>query len=60
MKVECDEVFAPVVTLAPYDSFDEALARVNDSRYGLQRGSSRGTWAGSRRPSRPSRWGGSS
>ena len=38
MKVECDEVFAPVVTLAPYDSFDEALARVNDSRYGLQAG----------------------
>ncbi len=38
MKVECDEVFAPVVTLTPYDSFDEALARVNDSRYGLQAG----------------------
>ena len=38
MKVECDEVFAPVVTLTPYDTFDEALARVNDSRYGLQAG----------------------
>ncbi len=38
MRVECDEVFAPVVTLTPYDTFDEALARVNDSRYGLQAG----------------------
>jgi acyl-CoA reductase-like NAD-dependent aldehyde dehydrogenase len=38
MKVECDEVFAPVVTLAAYDTFEEALARVNDSRYGLQAG----------------------
>jgi acyl-CoA reductase-like NAD-dependent aldehyde dehydrogenase len=38
MKVECQEVFAPVVTLAPYDTFGEALARVNDSKYGLQAG----------------------
>jgi acyl-CoA reductase-like NAD-dependent aldehyde dehydrogenase len=38
MKVECQEVFAPVVTLAPYDTFEEALARVNDSKYGLQAG----------------------
>ncbi len=38
MKVECDEVFAPVVTLTSYDTFEEALARVNDSRYGLQAG----------------------
>ncbi len=38
MKVECQEVFAPVVTLTPFDTFEEALARVNDSRYGLQAG----------------------
>jgi acyl-CoA reductase-like NAD-dependent aldehyde dehydrogenase len=38
MRVECEEVFAPVVTLTPYDTFDEAVARVNDSRYGLQAG----------------------
>ncbi len=38
MKVEALEVFAPVVTLTPYDDWEEALARVNDSRYGLQAG----------------------
>ncbi len=38
MKVEALEVFAPVVTLTPYDDFEEALRRVNDSRYGLQAG----------------------
>jgi acyl-CoA reductase-like NAD-dependent aldehyde dehydrogenase len=38
MKVECQEVFAPVVTLTAYDDFGEALERVNDSRYGLQAG----------------------
>ncbi|HEX5854839.1 MAG TPA: aldehyde dehydrogenase family protein [Thermoanaerobaculia bacterium] len=38
MKVEAREVFAPVVTLAAYDDFEEALGRVNDSTYGLQAG----------------------
>ena len=38
MKVECQEVFAPVVTLSPYDTWDEALRRVNDSAFGLQAG----------------------
>ncbi len=32
------EVFAPVVTLHAYERFDEALARVNDSAFGLQTG----------------------
>lgn len=36
MKVNADEVFGPVVTVAKYKSFDEALEMVNDSRYGLQ------------------------
>jgi acyl-CoA reductase-like NAD-dependent aldehyde dehydrogenase len=31
-----EEVFAPLVFLNPYDTFDEAIAAVNDSRYGLQ------------------------
>ena len=38
MKVEAQEVFAPVVTLNAYDDFEEALRRVNDSKYGLQAG----------------------
>jgi acyl-CoA reductase-like NAD-dependent aldehyde dehydrogenase len=38
MKVNCMEVFAPVKTVEPYATFDEALARVNDSPYGLQSG----------------------
>jgi glyceraldehyde-3-phosphate dehydrogenase (NADP+) len=35
-KVYCEEVFAPVVMINPYDSFEEGLAQVNASRYGLQ------------------------
>lgn len=32
------EVFGPVAILEPVDSFDEAIARVNDSDFGLQAG----------------------
>jgi acyl-CoA reductase-like NAD-dependent aldehyde dehydrogenase len=38
MKVNCQEVFAPVVVVEPYGEFDDALRRVNDSSYGLQAG----------------------
>jgi acyl-CoA reductase-like NAD-dependent aldehyde dehydrogenase len=38
MKVCKEEVFGPVVTISPYQTFDDALASVNDSRYGLQAG----------------------
>ena len=38
MKVNCKEIFAPVVTVEPYDRFEEALERVNASDYGLQAG----------------------
>ncbi|MDD5545010.1 MAG: aldehyde dehydrogenase family protein [Acidobacteriia bacterium] len=38
MKVNCLEIFAPVVTVSPYETFDDALHAVNDSRYGLQAG----------------------
>ena len=31
-----EEAFAPLVFLNPYDTFEEAIAAVNDSRYGLQ------------------------
>jgi acyl-CoA reductase-like NAD-dependent aldehyde dehydrogenase len=37
-KVQCQEVFGPVVTVTRYTSFDEALAMANDSVYGLQAG----------------------
>lgn len=33
-----EEVFGPVVALAPYDEFDDAIRQVNASRYGLQAG----------------------
>lgn len=38
MRVNCQEIFAPVVTVEPYDDFDAALRRLNDSPYGLQAG----------------------
>lgn len=38
MKVCKEEVFGPVVTISPYQTFEEALASVNDSKYGLQAG----------------------
>jgi acyl-CoA reductase-like NAD-dependent aldehyde dehydrogenase len=38
MKVVCSEVFAPIVSVIPYTSFDEALDMANDSVYGLQAG----------------------
>jgi len=37
-KVRCEEVFGPVTTVMPYGTFDEAIAEVNDSKYGLQAG----------------------
>ncbi len=38
MKVNCQEIFGPVVTVEPYQTFDEALRRINHSNYGLQAG----------------------
>lgn len=38
MKVVAQEVFGPVASIIPYDQFDEALERLNDSAYGLQAG----------------------
>ncbi|MBW4436962.1 MAG: aldehyde dehydrogenase family protein [Pleurocapsa minor GSE-CHR-MK-17-07R] len=38
MKVMCEEVFGPVVNLVPFDKFEDALAAVNDSDFGLQAG----------------------
>jgi acyl-CoA reductase-like NAD-dependent aldehyde dehydrogenase len=38
MKVISSEIFGPVVSIIPFREFDEAIAAVNDSIYGLQAG----------------------
>jgi len=38
MKVNCEEVFAPLVTVTPYTDLSQAIAQVNASPYGLQAG----------------------
>jgi acyl-CoA reductase-like NAD-dependent aldehyde dehydrogenase len=38
MKLRDEEVFGPVVLVEPYVDFEQALADVNHSRYGLQAG----------------------
>ena len=38
MKVRDEEIFGPVVCIEPYNDFEEALAEVNHSRFGLQAG----------------------
>ena len=38
MKVRDEEVFGPVVMIEPYDDFEEALAELNRSKYGMQAG----------------------
>lgn len=38
LRVNCEEMFAPVITVQPYDTFDEALAILNSSDFGLQAG----------------------
>lgn len=35
MKVGCREVFGPVVCITPFDSLDDAIARVNATPFGL-------------------------
>ncbi len=36
--VWCDEIFGPVATVHSYETFEEALERANDARFGLQAG----------------------
>jgi glyceraldehyde-3-phosphate dehydrogenase (NADP+) len=38
MKVNCLEVFGPVVTIEPYTTIEEAVQMVNDTNFGLQAG----------------------
>jgi len=37
-RLDSEEAFGPTVNLEPVDSFDQAIARVNQSRFGLQCG----------------------
>ncbi len=36
MKIVCEEVFAPIVSLVKVKDFDEAITKINQSPYGLQ------------------------
>lgn len=36
MKIVCEEVFAPIVSLVKVDGIDDAIMRMNNSSYGLQ------------------------
>ncbi|MEQ8676162.1 MAG: aldehyde dehydrogenase family protein [Aggregatilineales bacterium] len=38
MQVNCAEIFAPVVTLRPYNTWDDAVSIINNGDYGLQAG----------------------
>jgi acyl-CoA reductase-like NAD-dependent aldehyde dehydrogenase len=38
LRVNCQEIFAPVVTVQTYRDFGDALAALNDSDFGLQAG----------------------
>jgi acyl-CoA reductase-like NAD-dependent aldehyde dehydrogenase len=38
MKVMCEEIFAPVISMVPYQSFDAAIDQVNNTCYGLAAG----------------------
>ena len=38
MSVVCQEVFGPVTAVMKYDTIDEAIKAVNDTRFGLQAG----------------------
>jgi acyl-CoA reductase-like NAD-dependent aldehyde dehydrogenase len=38
MKVVCDEVFGPVVSVLPFDDIDDVFGQISASRFGLQCG----------------------
>ncbi|WP_068086641.1 aldehyde dehydrogenase family protein [Novosphingobium rosa] len=38
MRIACEEIFGPVASIMPFDSFDEVIARANSSRFGLAGG----------------------
>ncbi|SEH83779.1 Acyl-CoA reductase [Halobacillus karajensis] len=38
LSINSDEAFAPIVTIQPYQEWEEAVAMINDSSYGLHAG----------------------
>ena len=38
MRVMCDEIFAPVISILPYESLDAAMSEINATPYGLAAG----------------------
>jgi succinate-semialdehyde dehydrogenase/glutarate-semialdehyde dehydrogenase len=38
MKILCEEIFAPVVSIIPFDSLDDAIAEINSTEFGLAAG----------------------
>ena len=38
MRVMCDEIFAPVISIVPYESLEAAMAEINATPYGLAAG----------------------
>jgi acyl-CoA reductase-like NAD-dependent aldehyde dehydrogenase len=38
MRVMCEEVFAPIISIVPFRAIDDAIRQVNDTRYGLAAG----------------------
>ena len=38
MRVMCDEIFAPVISIVPFDALDDAIAEINATPYGLAAG----------------------
>ena len=38
MRILCEEIFAPVVSVIPFDTLDEAIAQINSTEFGLAAG----------------------
>ena len=38
LRISCQEVFGPVAVIDTFETFEEAIAKVNDSEFGLQAG----------------------
>jgi acyl-CoA reductase-like NAD-dependent aldehyde dehydrogenase len=58
VQISCEEAFGPVCTLQPYDTLDEAIARANSTRYGLQAGIFTGSLSTALRAARELEFGG--